>query len=182
MNKLEIQSILAMTPLEAAAIIKEKFRAKQTFETNRPKDTDKYFFLVDPTITIPSSVLEVLPEESAFDTAAVMLWLVVGQFAQDLVAANEWGVVGSHIPRNREVGGFLHLIVQPGYLERGGRIRQGVDPRVIPGFLVTLMAVKERLAVTVKTLVDAMATPGWWREMGYLNADRRKQDWSPRED
>lgn len=177
MTQEEIDAVLALSPQEAAAIIKKKFRSKQTFETN-PRG-DQYFFLVDPTITIPSHVAQFMDENVAFSTAEDDIKDHVAKFARALVVSNEWGVVGYKEPSR--TGHFLHLNVEPGYLERGGRIRRGVDPRVIPGLLVTLMTVKERLDASVHRLVTQIGTTRWWHDNGYLNEPRKKQDWSPRE-
>lgn len=175
MNKLDIQAMLALSPQEAAAVIKKKFRARKWPEDKAREDN--YHFLVDPTIAIPSSVFEVLDESTAFSIAYGELKDVMSDFADRLRKSNEWGVVGYAIQDS-----FLYLSVRPGYLERNGKIRRSVDPRVIPGLLVTLDAVKERLDAAVKLLVDKMHYPRWWHEMGWMSAAPKKQDWTPRED
>lgn len=182
MTKEEIEATLALSPKVAAAIIKDQFRAKQTFETNIRGD--KYFFLVDPTLTFPQEVLERRGLVSATGDTRYALKSMMEAFGEEIVRANmrsefDWGVVGYDV-----IGpdsSFFELHVEPGYMQRDGRIRRGVDPKVMPHILLTLMDIKEQLAARVKRLVDRMATAAWWQHQGLLESGFRKQDWSPRE-
>ena len=175
MTNEEIRRIQALSPREAAAIIMERFYFKRRFY--RRVRGDAYFFLVDPTFHIPEAVLETMSRVTA--EAVVDKTLrddVLVDFGRAEVEMTDWGVKNFGINAM-----FLHLFVEPGYLDRAGRVRPGVDPDDIPKLLVTLMHVKERLADEVRRFAAAVARPSWWRNMGFLS-DPRKQDWSPRED
>jgi len=175
MTNEQIEATLALEPRVAAAVIKEHFRAKQTFVI-KPRG-DVYFFMADPTIILPQEVIERRGPVSGMHDANFALKEFLAQFGERVVADNTWGVVGYNVLSN-----FLELHVEPGYIERGGRIRKGVNPAVIPQLLVTLMRVKEQLQREVHQLAMAMGTTLWWRHRGWLEDTSRKQDWSPREE
>lgn len=181
MTDAEIRETLALSPRQAAAIIMDNFYFKRRFY--RRVRGDAYFFVVAPTLNIPATVLEQIPKPVALAVAQKALRdeLLV-EFGQAEVEMTDWGVKNFQI---KEVYGqdwmYLHLFVEPGYLDRSGRLRPGVDPREIPRLLVRLIQIKGRLYDELRRFAAVVARPAWWRDMGIVG-DSRKQDWSPRED